>query len=271
MNMKNKFLVILIVWVLLAVFLPIGLLAQAGQGRGRLSGTVLDENGKPVANAVITVEFENSGKKMETTSNQKGEWAVLGLGTGRCKVMAMADGFFPATMQVTVSQLQRNAPVKFVLKLNPDEVVPKMDNEKKTILLRIFTVIAAKEGKTEPIENKDLESVLAEVSRLLSFKSYVLDGASMITVKEGAEFSRLALSSSMSENLQFEFKGISVLIGSNAKRSVKMEFWLKQSGNNQVLLSSETEIAENGYLVAGVSRIGNDGKSLVLVINAEIK
>ena len=41
--------------------------------------------------------------------------------------------------------------------------------------------------------------------------------------------------------------------------------------NKQELLSSETEIAENGYLVAGVSRIGNDGKSLVLVINAEIK
>jgi hypothetical protein len=262
MNMKNKFLVTLIIVALLAVFLPIGLRAQAGQGRGRLGGSLLDENGKPVANAVITVEFESSGKKMETTSNQKGEWALIGLGTGRCNVMVMAPGFLPAAQQLTVSQLNRNPPVSFVLKIGL---------EKKTILLRIFTVIAAKEGKTEPFENKDLERVIAEVSNLLSFKSYVLDGASMITVKEGAEFSRLALSSSMSENLQFEFKGICVLTGSNGKRSVKLEFWLKQLSNNQVLLSSETEIAENGYLVAGVSRIGNDGRSLVLVINAEIK
>ncbi|MCX6557648.1 MAG: carboxypeptidase-like regulatory domain-containing protein [Candidatus Aminicenantes bacterium] len=265
--MKNKFLVNLIMVVFLAVFLN----AQAGLGRGRLSGSVLDETGKPVANAVVTVEFENSGKKIQTSSGQKGEWALLGLGTGRCKVMVMADGFLPATMQVTVSQLQRNAPVSFVLKIDHDEFVLNSDIEKKTILLRIFTVIAAKEGKTEPIENKDLENVLAEVSNLLSFKSYVLDGASMITVNEGAEFSRLALSSSLSENLRFDFKKISVLTGGNGKRSVKLEFWLNQSSNNQVLLSSETEIAENGYLVAGVSRIGNDGKSLVLVINAEIK
>ena len=128
---------------------------------------------------------------METTSNQKGEWALLGLGTGRCEVMVMADGYIPAARQVTVSQLNRNPAVNFVLKLDPDVVVLKTDGEKKAILLRIFTVIAAKEGKSEPIENKDLERVLAEVSNLLSFKSYVLDGASMITVKEGAEFEQV--------------------------------------------------------------------------------
>lgn len=152
-----------------------------------------------------------------------------------------------------------------------EEQLRKLDVEKKNIQLRVFTVIAAKEGKNDNIENKDLKRVLAEVSNLLNFKSYVLDGASTITAKEGAEFSRLALSSSLSENLQLELKGISVSTGSGGKRSVKLEFWLKQSNNNQVLLSSETEIAENGYLVAGVSRIGNDGRSLVLVINAEIK
>jgi len=152
-----------------------------------------------------------------------------------------------------------------------EEQLRKLDVPKKNIMLRIFTVIAAKEGKNEPIENKELKRVLAEVSNLLNFKSYVLDGASTITVKDGAEFSRLALSSSISENLQFDFKGISVSTGSGGKRSVKLEFWLMQTSNKQELLRSETEIAENGYLVAGVSRIGKDGKSLVLVINAEIK
>lgn len=263
--MKNKFLVNLIIVVFLAVLLH----AQAGLGRGRLGGSVLDETGKPVANAVITVEFENSGKKIQTTGSQKGEWALLGLGTGRCKVMAMADGFFPATMQVTVSQLQRNAPVNFVLKINHEEFVLNSDVEKKTILLRIFTIIAEKEGKTEPIENKDLESVLAEVSNLLSFKSYVLDGASMIMLKDGTRRSYLSLSTAMPEPLQLYINSIAILTGNNGKRSVKLGLELFEK--KERLLDSETEIAENGYLVAGVSRIGNDGKSLVLVINAEIK
>jgi tetratricopeptide (TPR) repeat protein len=118
MNMKNKFLVKLIIMFLMAIFLPIGLHAQAGQGRGRLNGTVLDETGKAVANATITLEFENSGKKFETTTNQKGEWAMIGLGTGRCNMMVMADGFLPTTEQVSVSQLNRNPAINFVLRID---------------------------------------------------------------------------------------------------------------------------------------------------------
>jgi hypothetical protein len=152
-----------------------------------------------------------------------------------------------------------------------EEQLRKLDIERKSIQLRIFSVLASKEGKSDTIENKDLKRVLGEVSNLLNFKSYLLDGASVITVKDGSEFNRLMLSSSMSEKLRFDFKGISVLTGSNGKRSVKFEFWLYQLSNKQELLSSETEIPEDGYLVAGVSRIGDDGKSLVLVINAEIK
>ena len=47
-------------------------------------------------------------------------------------------------------------------------------------------------------------------------------------IKDGAEYSRLALSSSMSENMRFDFKGISVLTGSNGKRSVKLKFGFRQ-------------------------------------------
>ena len=271
MNTKNKFKVNLIIILLLAVFLPIGLHAQAGLGKGRLSGTVVDEIGKPVANATITLEFEKSGKKFKATSDQKGEWALLGLGTGRCNVIAMANGFLPSILQVNVFQLKPNPLVNFVLKIDPVKFVLKINPEKKNILLRIFTVIASKEGKSDTIENKDLKRVLAEVSNLLSFKSYVLDGASMINLKDGTRRGNLTLSSTMLEPLMLYINQIEILTGSNGKRSVKLSFWLLQARSGQELLSSETEIAENGYLVAGVSRIGNDGKSLVLVINAEIK
>lgn len=153
-----------------------------------------------------------------------------------------------------------------------EEQLRKLDVEKKIIQLRIFTVIAGKTGTGSPIENKDLKQVLTEVSKLLNFKSYELDGASTFTVKDGfSGFGKLALSSAMNENLLFSYRGISIYTGNNGKRAVKLEFWLTQGNSKQELLSSQTEIAENGYLVAGVSRIGRDGKSLVLVINAEIK
>lgn len=109
--MKKKFLVDLIIMA----FLAVSLYAQAGQGRGRLSGSVVDQTGKAVANATVSLEFENSGKKMETISNQKGEWAMIGLGTGRANMMAIADGYLPTTLQVAVSQLNRNPQINIVL------------------------------------------------------------------------------------------------------------------------------------------------------------
>lgn len=150
-----------------------------------------------------------------------------------------------------------------------EEQLRKLDVEKKTIQLRIFTVIASKEGKNDTIENKDLKRVLAEVSNLLNFKSYVLDGASVIILKDGTGRSFLSLSSSLPEPLQLYINHITIFTGSGGKRSVKLGLELYKKPDR--LLESETEIAENGYLVAGVSRIGKDGKSLVLVINAEIK
>ena len=150
-----------------------------------------------------------------------------------------------------------------------EEQLRKLDVPKKNIMLRIFTVFASKEGKSDTIENKDLKRVLAEVSNLLNFKSYVLDGASVITLKDGTHRSYLSLSSAMPEPLQLFINHVTILTGSGGKRSVKLGLELYEKKNH--LLDSETEIAENGYLVTGVSRIGNDGKSLVLVINAEIK
>ena len=154
-----------------------------------------------------------------------------------------------------------------------EEELRKLDVPRKNILLRVFTVIAAKEGKSETIENKDLRNVLAEVSNLLNFKSYLLDGASVISIKEGAWKGDLLLSSASQLELRFHFSRVALTPGSGGKRSVTLELALVQTENfhEKELLRSETEIAENGYLVAGVSRIGNDGKSLVLVINAEIK
>ncbi|MCX6555647.1 MAG: hypothetical protein NTZ12_11655 [Candidatus Aminicenantes bacterium] len=98
-----------------------------------------------------------------------------------------------------------------------EEQLRKLDIEKKIIRLRIFTVIASKEGKSDAIENKDLKRVLAEVSYLLNFKSYVLDGASVITLEDGARFGRLLLSSATIENLGLDFERVSISTDSEGK------------------------------------------------------
>lgn len=159
-----------------------------------------------------------------------------------------------------------------------EKMLKKLDVEKKKILVRIFTVIASRENKAGKIENKDLKEVLDELKNLLSFKSFLLDGVSALTVTEGQDDSNLLLASQSPLKLMLE--DIYIRGEKQGQRTVEFEFRLKQKTRSnfadtgqydyQTLIESRTSVKENGYLVAGVSKIGN-GDSLVLVINAQIK
>ncbi len=149
----------LIVAVLFLAFMAGGLSAQAGQGRGRLTGTVLDETGKPIANVAVSLEFDNQGKKFETTTNAKGEWVFFGLGTGHASLILVVDGFLPVSQQIAVSQLNRNPPVKTVL---------KVDVEKKARLKDETAITQLDQGNTL-FNNRQYQEALAV------FNQFVVD------------------------------------------------------------------------------------------------
>ena len=72
------------------------------------------------------------------------------------------------------------------------------------------------------------------------------------------------------KELRLEMMNIYINAHKPGDRSIEIkELRLREQSFN--LISTQTSIKENGYLVAGVSKIGKNGDSLVLVINAEIK
>jgi tetratricopeptide (TPR) repeat protein len=90
--------------------------AQAGRGTGRINGTVADETGKAVAGVRITIVLVgNASVKRDVVTDKKGEWAILGLGTSQWTLTAEADGFLPATLAITVKQLERNPAIAITL------------------------------------------------------------------------------------------------------------------------------------------------------------
>ncbi len=99
-------------------------LSQAGRGEGRITGKVLAEDGQPIAKAAIkAVSLGSDGVALETQSNEKGEWVILGLGTGMWRVEVRAEGFPGAFQDVNVRQLERNPDINFTLKkLAPSEL-----------------------------------------------------------------------------------------------------------------------------------------------------
>ena len=104
--------------IILISFLFVGyVISQAGRGKARMSGVVLDEEGNPIKSAKIVIEFlKSSSVKRETTTDKKGEWAFLGIGTGRWRVTASADGYIPTYEETYIRQLELNPKITLTLK-----------------------------------------------------------------------------------------------------------------------------------------------------------
>ena len=91
--------------------------AQAGRGKGRLGGTVIEETRKPIPSAKVVLQFmQEQTIERQTTTNKKGEWAFIGLGSGNWRITVTAQGYQPLSRNVTVSQIEVNPKVVLVMK-----------------------------------------------------------------------------------------------------------------------------------------------------------
>ncbi|MDY0297203.1 MAG: tetratricopeptide repeat protein [Acidobacteriota bacterium] len=109
-------------WMILTLaVIAVGLLAfpmeaqRLGHGKARLNGDVVNQEGNPVANAQVELMFEDNVTKFTATTDEKGEWAVIGLGSGQFRITVSAEGYIPAQKLVQVSQLNRNPKVQHQL------------------------------------------------------------------------------------------------------------------------------------------------------------
>ncbi len=110
--------------------------AQAGRGTARINGTVVDEAGKPVPGARVTISLAmNESVKREAVADKKGGWAIIGLGTSQWTLTAAADGFLPATMNIQVKQLERNPSIAVTLKRAGAEDKPMVQDEASLALI----------------------------------------------------------------------------------------------------------------------------------------
>jgi len=92
-------------------------LGQAGRGKARINGVLIDEAGNSIKSAKIVAEFLGEGQlKLETAPDRKGEWAFLGLGTGTWRITASAEGYLPASLDTYVRQLEINPKITLTLK-----------------------------------------------------------------------------------------------------------------------------------------------------------
>jgi type IV pilus assembly protein PilF len=121
----------LAVAVALSVALPVA--AQDWKGRGRISGKVVDADGKPIAGATVKLELPERGGGTTVTTGKDGKWALGGIASGTWHVDVQAEGFAPMAGQVNLpSEAARMSPLEIRLeKAQPKgpsaEVVAALD------------------------------------------------------------------------------------------------------------------------------------------------
>lgn len=111
-------------------------IAQAGRGRARIGGAVEDEEGNSIKSAKIVIHLlENEKVKRETTTDKKGKWSIIGLGTGDWRVTASADGYYAVYVDIYVRQLERMPKITLTLKKIEQYDKPKIENEATLYLI----------------------------------------------------------------------------------------------------------------------------------------
>jgi tetratricopeptide (TPR) repeat protein len=101
---------------LFIIALIVSLCAQEDMGKGRITGSVSDEKGTPIEGVLIVAQSTRSETKFDGRSDDKGRFAIVGLGTGTWRVTASMDGYQNSSVEMNVRQLSQNSPISFTLK-----------------------------------------------------------------------------------------------------------------------------------------------------------
>ncbi len=136
MRMKTKIFSRFSLYLLFSFLLIAYSAGQAARGKGRINGVVSDEEENPIKSAKIIIEFlGGEERKLETTSNKRGAWSMIGLGTGKWRVTATADGYVPFATEIYVQQLERNPKITLTLNKVQSSDTPFIEDESTFELL----------------------------------------------------------------------------------------------------------------------------------------
>ncbi len=111
--MKHKKIFLLALACVIILTAAADLLSQEGTGRGRIKGTVMDNEGHPVTDVKITATY-SGGRSFEGMTDGEGRWAIAGLGTGMFRIVAAKEGYQTAFVDQKISQF-KNEPIDFTL------------------------------------------------------------------------------------------------------------------------------------------------------------
>ncbi|RPI70272.1 MAG: tetratricopeptide repeat protein, partial [Desulfobacteraceae bacterium] len=90
----------------------------------RLGGVVYDSEKNPLEGVTVLIEYLQFERKLTTTTNDKGQWAFIGLGKGLVKISIEKEGYVKAANQLDISTVNPN-PRHFITLQKISEINPE--------------------------------------------------------------------------------------------------------------------------------------------------
>lgn len=104
--------------------------AQAWRGMGRVAGKVVDaESEQPIEGVTVKAALPTAGNAgpSETRTNNKGEWAIGGIGRGNWALDFVKEGYETRSISVSISEVSRIPPMTIELKKAAPVVDPNAE------------------------------------------------------------------------------------------------------------------------------------------------
>jgi iron complex outermembrane receptor protein len=172
----RKCLNILTLYVLVLIF-AFSASAHGQQAGSKLEGSVVDAQGKAVANALVTVKNESSGAVTSTRADGTGAYSVGGLSAGRYTVQATGGAFAPFIRTGLV--LADGQTLQFTVKLAVNSVA-----EEITVNAGIDSIAAETAPSGGFIEERSAQSLISN-TYIRNFVSPIADFGEIVQIVPG--------------------------------------------------------------------------------------
>ena len=146
-------------WIVVALLLVTSTAAaQDWRGMGRVGGKVIDEEtGKPIDGVKVKAMLPRAGNRgPESTSNNKGDWAIGGVANGEWALDFVKDGYETKSISIGITEGGRIPPMEIKLR---KKAAPKPDANEE--LKGKLTDAAAKMSAKQYAEARAIYEALA--------------------------------------------------------------------------------------------------------------
>ena len=137
-------------------------------GNAKLSGKVVDDQGNPVENVLVTAQMAGQADSLSGKTDKKGEWRINGVGNGEWKIEISKEGLETATEMLEV-KADKAPPLNVTMKKGTAKAADPMVD----VNAQLQTAASLAQSGKIPEARKIYEDLLAKYPQIYQLEGFI--------------------------------------------------------------------------------------------------